>query len=31
LSKEGQQAIAREGDYLPLTPEAVEQQRKAIK
>lgn len=31
LSREGQQAISREGDYLPLTSEIVEQQRKLLK
>jgi len=31
LSREGQQAISREGDYLPLTPDVVQQQRKLLK
>jgi phosphate transport system substrate-binding protein len=31
LSREGQQAIAREGDYLPLTPTFIEQQRQLLK
>lgn len=31
LSREGQQAIGREGDYLPLTPDLLEQQRKLLK
>ena len=31
LSREGQQAITREGDYVPLTPEVIEQQRKLLK
>lgn len=31
LSREGQQAISREGDYLPLTPNLIEQQRKLLK
>jgi phosphate transport system substrate-binding protein len=31
LSREGQQAISREGDYLPLTPTLVEEQRKLLK
>lgn len=31
LSREGQQAVSHEGDYLPLTPEMVEQQRKLLK
>jgi phosphate transport system substrate-binding protein len=31
LSREGQQAIGREGDYLPLTRDVLEQQRKLLK
>ena len=31
LSREGQQAISREGDYLPLTLDVIEQQRKLLK
>ncbi len=31
LSREGQEAITHEGDYLPLTPELVKQQREMLK
>jgi phosphate transport system substrate-binding protein len=31
LSREGQEAIGHEGDYLPLTVELVKQQREMLK